>query len=320
VCLRRVVCHQLAFLRIGRHLQNYSSSKNLLEEGLAIFQPLVEVDMDRWTLRDDQSYTLCDDSELSSEYEFVPTPAESIHEETGLPYRRKRHNSQPDLRIEILEAPDKDGVLVSILPPQKPARDAESKIPEHVPCDIVLTIDVSGSMSAEAPPPVSNPEETERNGLTVLDLVKHAARTILETLDDTDRLAIVAFSTDAKTVQHLLPMTVENKVLTLQNINGLQPESMTNLWHGIMESIKVFEGDERPNCVPAIMILTDGLPNHMCPGPGYVRKIRSYKLPAALHTFGFGYSLRSGLLKSIAEVGGGNYGEFYLSILIPSLH
>jgi hypothetical protein len=30
-------------------------------------------------------------------------------------------------------------------------------------------------------------------------------------------------------------------------------------------------------------------------------------LPASIHTFGFGYSLRSGLLKSIAEIGGGNY-------------
>lgn len=30
-------------------------------------------------------------------------------------------------------------------------------------------------------------------------------------------------------------------------------------------------------------------------------------LPAAIHTFGFGNDIKSGLLKSIAEVGGGNY-------------
>lgn len=30
-------------------------------------------------------------------------------------------------------------------------------------------------------------------------------------------------------------------------------------------------------------------------------------LPASIHTFGFGYQLRSGLLKSISEIGGGNY-------------
>ena len=32
-----------------------------------------------------------------------------------------------------------------------------------------------------------------------------------------------------------------------------------------------------------------------------------FPLPAAIHTFGFGYYLRSGLLKSIAEIGSGNY-------------
>jgi hypothetical protein len=31
------------------------------------------------------------------------------------------------------------------------------------------------------------------------------------------------------------------------------------------------------------------------------------ELPATIHTFGFGYNLRSSLLKSIAEVSGGNY-------------
>jgi hypothetical protein len=44
-----------------------------------------------------------------------------------------------------------------------------------------------------------------------------------------------------------------------------------------------------------------------CPLQGYVPKIRQYNLPATLHTFGFGYSLKSGLLKSIAEIGNGNY-------------
>lgn len=30
-------------------------------------------------------------------------------------------------------------------------------------------------------------------------------------------------------------------------------------------------------------------------------------LPATIHTFGFGYDIKSGLLKSISETGGGNY-------------
>ena len=30
-------------------------------------------------------------------------------------------------------------------------------------------------------------------------------------------------------------------------------------------------------------------------------------VPPSIHTFGFGYSLRSGLLQSIAEIGDGNF-------------
>jgi hypothetical protein len=40
---------------------------------------------------------------------------------------------------------------------------------------------------------------------------------------------------------------------------------------------------------------------------GYIPKLRQYDLPATINTFGFGYSIKSGLLKSIAEVSGGNY-------------
>lgn len=48
--------------------------------------------------------------------------------------------------------------------------------------------------------------------------------------------------------------------------------------------------------------------NYRCPPQGYVPKLRTkLPLPASIHTFGFGYHLRSGLLKSIAEIGNGNY-------------
>lgn len=250
--------------------------------------------------------SICDDCE-SSEYDFIATPEGSTCDDWLLPARLNDIEGEPSVNIEMWRSMQDDGILVTIRPPRAPAMVSGRF--EHVPCDIVLTIDVSGSMSAEAPPPVELAADAERNGLTVLDLVKHAARMILETLNETDQLAIVTFSTDAKVVQRLLPMTAENKALSSRNIDSLQPDSMTNLWHGILESIKIFNDDQRANCASSIMILTDGLPNHMNPSQGFVRKIRTYQLPATLHTFGFGFSLRSGMLKSIAEVGGGNYGN-----------
>lgn len=215
------------------------------------------------------------------------------------------------------------GAIVKFTPPKAPfiasssSSSGEKQQLGHVPCDIVLVIDVSTSMDAEAPMPrdPSNPEDAgtnapgESTGLSVLDLVKHSCRTILTSMDKRDRLSIVKFSTGANVVQGLEFMTDTNKEKTLKNIERLHVEGVTNLWHGLKASFKVFEDAKtvRGN-VPAIMLLTDGKPNHLCPPEGYIPALRKMDpIRPAIHTFGFGYTLRSGLLKSIAEFGGGNY-------------
>ena len=99
---------------------------------------------------------------------------------------------RPDLTIHAL--PHKDGMIVSVRPPREPVNPSL----HHVPCDIVLVIDVSGSMSSEAPVPGNPGEVKERYGLSVLDLTKHAANTILETLNENDRLGIVTFASDVQ--------------------------------------------------------------------------------------------------------------------------
>ncbi|CAP66465.1 uncharacterized protein PODANS_4_3600 [Podospora anserina S mat+] len=222
--------------------------------------------------------------------------------------------SQSMLQIHPLET--EDGVLIKIDPPKEPELE-DLRERNHVPLDLVLSIDVSGSMGADAPVPAKNGTEGEHYGLSVLDLVRHAAKTILETLDDHDRLGIVTFSTSSKVVRELTYMTPANKAKILKQLDALQPLSMTNLWHGIRDGLSLFNNNlkavnDRRNPgsgrVPALLVLTDGMPNHQCPNQGYVAKLRQWStLPASIHTFGFGYSLRSGLLKSIAEVGGGNY-------------
>ncbi|RKL45087.1 hypothetical protein BFJ72_g3737 [Fusarium proliferatum] len=208
--------------------------------------------------------------------------------------------SDKDAILRLEPVPNRKGLLVKIEPPKEPS----VKIP-HVPCDIVLVIDVSGSMVSAAPVPG---ESDESNGLSVLDLTKHAALTIIESMNENDRLGIVTFASKAKVLQPLIPMNKENKARSLKNVRSMKPLDATNLWQGLLDSIKLFNTGESSTNVPAIMILTDGMPNHMNPAAGFVPKIRAMgPLPASIHTFGFGYSLRSGLLKSIAEIGGGNY-------------
>lgn len=126
------------------------------------------------------------------------------------------------------------GLILKAQPPTSPPT------PARAPCDIVLAIDVSASMSAPAPVPGGASEPNY--GFSVLDLTKHAALTILETLGDEDRLGIVAF-TDKVTVLRGLEVVDEgNKGRCREAILGMEPLSATNLWGAIVKGLELFEG------------------------------------------------------------------------------
>jgi hypothetical protein len=206
---------------------------------------------------------------------LTPPTESSAQEKGAIP--EEDDDPQPDLTIHPFS--EKNGMLVSIQPPREPVEPLE-----HVPCDIVLVIDVSGSMNCEAPVPGNPGDPKEKYGLSVLDLTKHAAKTILETLNANDRLGIVTFAGEAKVshsqqptwpaviltdfeqvVQKLTPMDANNKRKTKKKIEGMVTRDITNLWGGIQTGLKLFDTDSRSSNgkVPALMVLTDGMPNHM---------------------------------------------------------
>ncbi|OAA56319.1 von willebrand factor type a domain containing protein [Niveomyces insectorum RCEF 264] len=238
-----------------------------------------------------------------------------------------KHPASP-VGLTIHRLPTDDGVIIKATPPTEPdggvvtvpastpadgttASGGGGAKTKHVPCDIVLVIDVSGSMGVDAPVPAVEGEAAEENGFSVLDLVKHAARTILETLDTGDRIGLVQFATAASVLQPLQAVTPETKQRVDASIEAMRPLESTNLWQGLLTGIGLFKNQTETEAgarVPAIMVLTDGMPNFMNPPQGYIPKMRTLgPLPAPIHTFGFGYQLRSGLLKSISEFSGGNY-------------
>jgi hypothetical protein len=122
-----------------------------------------------------------------------------LEQNHAIPFRtlNDQVSDEPNVEIHPLQPKNldaKEELIVSVQTPQLPAKGLQ-----RANCDIVLVIDVSGSMAAPAPlPDAQDGEDREAAGLSILDLTKHAARTILETLKDGDRLGIVTFSTDAK--------------------------------------------------------------------------------------------------------------------------
>jgi len=195
-------------------------------------------------------------------------------------------------------------VMVSVHPPDDGYRTAS---------DIVAVVDVSGSMGVEAT--VQNEKgDSERHGLSLLDVVKHAVRTIIRVLGPEDRFALVAYSTQARLVYDLTRMDESGKAAADAQLEELRADGQTNLWDGLHTALETLLHKPRDGRLAHVMLLTDGLPN-ICPPRGNLPMLKRYrdtktpekKLPCTISTFGFGYTLDSDLLKDLAIMGNGSY-------------
>jgi len=68
----------------------------------------------------------------------------------------------------------------------------------EVPNELVIVIDVSGSMNAAAY--VEQDKRQVDVGFTILDITKHAIKTVIESLNNNDKISIVTFSDTAKVI------------------------------------------------------------------------------------------------------------------------
>jgi hypothetical protein len=206
------------------------------------------------------------------------------------------NSSSPDVTLKVC-ADESGYVLVSVQP---------NLGKERTPCDVCCVVDVSGSMSTAA---TTGPEA---DGLSILDVVKHALNTIISNLEPVDRLSIVSFTTDAKVVLELTPMNAAGRKQALAAVEKMHPEANTNLWAGLQTGLEVLRNRKSEQSKKsAILLLTDGEPNVIPPG-GHLPALQSYKdknkqLVCSVNTFGFGYKLDSVLLNELAIEGNGSY-------------
>lgn len=205
---------------------------------------------------------------------------------------------------------------------------AQESIP-RIPSDVVMVIDNSGSMGESS--------RVEANGeyspLNLLDIVKHAVRTVVATLGEHDRLSIVQFSNDARIVCDLTYMTNDEKTRILALVDRMEPDEATNLWDGLRTGISILNnanrsmpqhngrGDIVLTTPPskkrnsAVMLLTDGQPtSDLTPREGIIEAMKNYityvcngQCPGIISTFGFSYGCEYDLMRDIAFEGGGMY-------------
>mmetsp|Transcript_13592 Transcript_13592/g.39589 ORF Transcript_13592/g.39589 Transcript_13592/m.39589 type:complete len:930 (-) Transcript_13592:123-2912(-) len=193
-------------------------------------------------------------------------------------------------------------VIIDINPPERVAA--------RLPVRLVLVVDTSGSMGAAAVVPGEGGGET--SGLTVLDVVKHACRTLIQSMDSRDQIALICFSSVGSVVLPLTAMDEAGKGLAEAALDGLRPGGQTNIWGGLSLALEELDqanlgGNSEQS---SVCLLTDGLPN-IRPARGEVQMLEKSKmekqLTCSVNTFGFGYQLDSNLLSDLANVGEGSF-------------
>jgi Mg-chelatase subunit ChlD len=201
------------------------------------------------------------------------------------------------VRVGFVLDAERREVAVGIAPTGPAAR---------APVSVCAVVDVSGSMGDPARVKDGKGVEID-DGLSLLDVVKHALRTIAHSLGPNDRMSVVAYSTIARVVVELVTMDEANKRSALEGIEGLRAGGQTNIADGLREGLDVLR---HSSGITAILLLTDGQPN-VVPPSGHVTMLQRYaeknEFIVPIHTFGFGYQAESRLLVEIAEYTKGLY-------------
>lgn len=208
--------------------------------------------------------------------------------------------SQNNSKIELQINTNNKYKHVSIIP---------SNLNTRYSADICIIIDISGSMDEEAI--VKNElGQNEKCGLTLLDIAKHAVKTVVNCLTSTDRMSIVVYSTSARTLMNMEYMTQTKKDECISMIDRIHTEGTTNIWDGLKHGLDQFTSKTNYRN-SGIFLLTDGQPN-VEPPRGHIPMLNKYfdehqNFNAIINTFGFGYNLDSKLLNDIAKIGKGSY-------------
>lgn len=232
--------------------------------------------------------------------ESVPSPPVVVNVAT-----LKCEASKASDNIELRTFIDNSKMLITVDP-----GDSHTRTFLNVSC----VIDISGSMEAEATL-VGENDRRESFGLTILDIVKHAVTTVIKSLTSSDRLAIITFSDSAQIVLPLTKMDENGQRMAINTLKCLRSYVSTNLWAGLEKGLNVLntiDDKNEFNTISTVMLFTDGEPN-IIPPRGHLPMLQMYKnknggrLPGSVNTFGFGYSLDSQLLHSLAKAGEGGY-------------
>lgn len=164
----------------------------------------------------------------------------------------------------------------------------------RLPMNLVVVVDRSGSMSEDGR----------------LDKVKLGLHTLVDNLDDGDRMALISFDDVVQTESSFTP-TLDRPALHAK-INTLFPRGSTNIYGGLEAGFAMLgetPPDERQN---RVIFLSDGLATAGITSQSQILEMARQRIMRGigLTTIGVGTSFDVELMRGLAENGAGNY--YYL--------
>lgn len=182
---------------------------------------------------------------------------------------------------------------------------------KYLPQDLIIVIDHSGSMRGNVEAQDVNGNKLEY-GFSIQDIVNHAAKTVIGTIDKDSRISIITFDNIIEVRLELTNMTDINKTNALQIITNIVPRGQTNIYGALEKAIEILDDRKDKSRNGSIILFTDGYPN-IEPARGTadtIRKLRTKKnFTSPIHTMGFGYNLQQKLLYEIAKSSNGCNGH-----------
>jgi hypothetical protein len=149
----------------------------------------------------------------------------------------------------------------------------------------------------------------ETHGLSLLDVAKHGVRTIINSLNQQDQLAIVSFNQEASTVLELTVMDEAGRKLAEDRLDALHAGGRTNLWAGLARGLDALRNNKLSGEFSHIMLLSDGASSGKDTiVPNLLEYMNKSEVLGSINTFGFGYAIDSSLLVQLAGIGNGSYG------------
>jgi len=181
----------------------------------------------------------------------------------------------------LANAPNgEDGfALITLSPPVQTAR--------ATPRDIVLVIDVSGSMSGRK-----------------IEQARAAGRQLLQTLTPSDRFRLIDFSSDVRSFRDgWSPASAGNVRAAVEYLDALRANGGTNIQGALEEALA---SDSPEGRLPLVLFLTDGAPTVGETRPdAIVQRAADLRRQRRLFTFGIGADVNASLLEQLALQGRG---------------